>query len=179
MASPSSLTADAILDDTIKIIADAVRPSFKAPSGQDDDTLTTAVAGDAAERAATATQAALAPVLLGLIPTTPVAGDAISSPVPPPVPPTIEPSTTAIPPPPASTPAPATHLPPEILALLARLGITTMPAAPTQDAAAPPLALDAEAITNLHSQAILNVKALVPLRFAIQDGKLTRSLGCA
>uniref|UniRef100_A0A0D9YV67 Uncharacterized protein n=1 Tax=Oryza glumipatula TaxID=40148 RepID=A0A0D9YV67_9ORYZ len=84
MASPSSLTADAVLDDTIEIIADAVRSSFKAPSGQADNTLATAVAGDAAERAATAAQAALALVLLGLIPTTPAADDAISSTVPPP-----------------------------------------------------------------------------------------------
>uniref|UniRef100_A0A0D3FU37 Uncharacterized protein n=1 Tax=Oryza barthii TaxID=65489 RepID=A0A0D3FU37_9ORYZ len=127
IASPSSLTADAVLDDTIKIIADAVRSSFKAPSSQ--------------------------------------AGDAISSTVPPPVPPTTAPSTTAIPPLSASTPAPAVHLPPEILVLLARLGITTTLTAPTQDAAVTLPALDAEAIANLHSQAVLNVKALVPSKF--------------
>ncbi|EEE60660.1 hypothetical protein OsJ_14112 [Oryza sativa Japonica Group] len=98
------------------------------------------------------------------------------------------PSTTAIPPPPTSTPAPAAQLPPEILALLARLSITTTPAAPTQDAtaqppaldaAAPPPALDAEAVANLHSQAVavLNVKALVPVTLDLDANNYSRWQG--
>ncbi|XP_052152518.1 uncharacterized protein LOC127770748 [Oryza glaberrima] len=54
-----------------------------------------------------------------------------------------------------------------------------MLAAPTQDAAAPPAALDAEAVANLHSQAVavLNVKALVPVTLDLDANNYSRWRG--
>uniref|UniRef100_A0A0D3GPC2 Uncharacterized protein n=1 Tax=Oryza barthii TaxID=65489 RepID=A0A0D3GPC2_9ORYZ len=97
MASPSSLTADSVLEDTIKFITDAVRSSFNpSPGLQVDDGLTDAVAGNAADHAANAARTALARVLLGLFQSAPATDDVVSSAVPLSTPLTAAPPTTVV-----------------------------------------------------------------------------------
>uniref|UniRef100_A0A0E0Q6C6 Uncharacterized protein n=1 Tax=Oryza rufipogon TaxID=4529 RepID=A0A0E0Q6C6_ORYRU len=97
MASPSSLTADSVLEDTIKFITDAVRSSFNpGPGLQVDDGLTDAVTGNAADRAANAARTALALVLLGLFQSAPATDDVVSSAVPLSTPLTAAPPTTVV-----------------------------------------------------------------------------------
>uniref|UniRef100_A0A0E0MGB2 tyrosine--tRNA ligase n=1 Tax=Oryza punctata TaxID=4537 RepID=A0A0E0MGB2_ORYPU len=97
MASSSSLTADSVIDDTIKIIVDAVCSSFQPTLGlQVDEAMSAAVASDTAEHAATTARQTLTPMLLGLFQMAPTADDTVSSAVPLPVPTTTAPPTTII-----------------------------------------------------------------------------------
>lgn len=163
MSTTSSSAHDDLINTIVNAVADAVRANYQAPPGlQIDPTTVQTVAESAATKASSAVRDALVKHL-------PPPAEEAQSP-------------TSMPPaiPPIST-TPSGPLPPELMALFARLAILASSAtgasiAPSSSGAAPPPPLDAETRTTLHAQAVavLNVKALVPVTLDLVAGNYAR-----